>query len=162
MPPSIRRSAVSFSLACRRAIGCKLAGRRARRSGASSRATFPAARAGGHSLTARISQAGNFAIRVPRKSGRFATTSGSIRPTRRVFRRSVAGGTASAALLCGDDGRGSDIMTDESFADYQLHLEFTVPKGSNSGVYNRGLFEIQVFDSLWQAEAGLSRLRFSL
>src|SRR5262249_23683132 len=29
----------------------------------------------------------------------------------------------------------------------ELHLEFTVPKGSNSGVYNRGLFEIQVFDS---------------
>jgi hypothetical protein len=58
-----------------------------------------------------------------------------------------AGGSASAALLCGDDGRGSDIMTVEDFYDYQLHLEFTVPKGSNSGVYNRGLFEIQVYDS---------------
>ncbi len=57
------------------------------------------------------------------------------------------GGPPEAALLCGDDGRGSDIMTDESFADYELHIEFTVPKGSNSGVYNRGLFEIQVFDS---------------
>ncbi len=58
-----------------------------------------------------------------------------------------SGGSASAVLLCGDDGRGSDIMTEESFADYQLHLEFTVPKGSNSGVYNRGLFEVQIFDS---------------
>jgi len=58
-----------------------------------------------------------------------------------------SGGSPTAALLCGDDGRGSDIMTEESFNDYQLHLEFTVPKGSNSGVYNRGLFEIQVFDS---------------
>jgi hypothetical protein len=58
-----------------------------------------------------------------------------------------SGGSRSAALLCGDDGRGSDIMTTEDFYDYQLHLEFTVPKGSNSGVYNRGLFEIQVFDS---------------
>ena len=57
------------------------------------------------------------------------------------------GGTASSVLLFGDDGRGSDIMTEESFADYQLHIEFTVPKGSNSGVYNRGLFEIQIFDS---------------
>ena len=61
----------------------------------------------------------------------------------------------SAALLCGDDGRGSDIMTAEDFDDYQLHLEFTVPKGSNSGVYNRGLFEIQVFDSF-----GVSKLAF--
>jgi hypothetical protein len=50
-------------------------------------------------------------------------------------------------LLCGDDGRGSDIMTIEQFYNYELHIEFTVPKGSNSGVYNRGLFEVQVFDS---------------
>ncbi|MFO0951807.1 MAG: DUF1080 domain-containing protein [Isosphaeraceae bacterium] len=57
------------------------------------------------------------------------------------------GGTPDAVLLCGDDGRGSDIMTTEAFDDYELHLEFTVPKGSNSGVYNRGLFEIQIFDS---------------
>lgn len=53
------------------------------------------------------------------------------------------GGSAGSVLLCGDDGRGSDIMTRELFTDYQLHIEFTVPKGSNSGVYNRGLFEIQ-------------------
>ena len=57
------------------------------------------------------------------------------------------GGGPNAVMLCGDDGRGSDIMTIEHFDDYELHLEFNVPKGSNSGVYNRGLFEIQVFDS---------------
>lgn len=57
------------------------------------------------------------------------------------------GGGQSAVMLCGGDGRGSDVMTTETFADYELHVEFTVPKGSNSGVYNRGLFEIQVFDS---------------
>jgi hypothetical protein len=60
---------------------------------------------------------------------------------------SGSGGSPGSVLLCGEDGRGSDIMTAEMFADYQLHVEFTVPKGSNSGVYNRGLFEIQVFDS---------------
>jgi hypothetical protein len=65
------------------------------------------------------------------------------------------GGSPEAVLLCGDDGRGSDIMTSEAFDDYQLHLEFTVPKGSNSGVYNRGLFEIQVFDSF-----GVPKLAF--
>jgi hypothetical protein len=64
------------------------------------------------------------------------------------------GGTQAAALLCGEDGRGSDIMTDSSFADYELHVEFTVPKGSNSGVYNRGLFEIQVFDSFGKPKLG--------
>jgi hypothetical protein len=65
------------------------------------------------------------------------------------------GGSPSAALLCGQDGRGSDIMTTENFYDYQLHIEFTVPRGSNSGVYNRGLFEIQVFDSF-----GVPKLAF--
>ena len=72
--------------------------------------------------------------------------------------RLVAGRSAAelrrSVLLCGDDGRGSDIMTDESFTDYQLHIEFTVPKGSNSGVYNRGLFEIQVFDSFGKPKLG--------
>lgn len=58
-----------------------------------------------------------------------------------------SGGGAGAVMLCGDDGRGSDLMTSDNYDDYELHLEFTVPKGSNSGVYNRGLFEIQVFDS---------------
>jgi len=57
-------------------------------------------------------------------------------------------------LLCGGDGRGSDILTADSFTDYQLHIEFTVPKGSNSGVYNRGLFEIQVFDSFGKPKLG--------
>lgn len=66
-----------------------------------------------------------------------------------------SGGGPDAVLLCGEDGRGSDIMTEQNFNDYELHLEFTVPKGSNSGVYNRGLFEIQVFDSF-----GASKLAF--
>lgn len=64
------------------------------------------------------------------------------------------GGSPDAVMLCGDDGRGSDIMTAESFNDYQLHIEFTVPKGSNSGVYNRGLFEVQVFDSFGKPKLG--------
>ncbi|SIO00455.1 protein of unknown function [Singulisphaera sp. GP187] len=57
------------------------------------------------------------------------------------------GGGPAAVMLCGGDGRGSDLMTTENYEDYELHVEFTVPKGSNSGVYNRGLFEVQVFDS---------------
>jgi hypothetical protein len=64
------------------------------------------------------------------------------------------GGAADAVLLCGEDGRGYDIMTADLFGDYQLHIEFTVPKGSNSGVYNRGLFEIQVFDSYGKPKLG--------
>ncbi|MGZ3337855.1 MAG: family 16 glycoside hydrolase, partial [Isosphaeraceae bacterium] len=38
-----------------------------------------------------------------------------------------SGGSPATALLYGDDGRGSDIMTDEALADYQLHMNLSVP-----------------------------------
>ena len=43
---------------------------------------------------------------------------------------------------------GSNIVTDRAFTDYTLHLEFRYPKGSNSGVYQRGRYEVQIEDSL--------------
>jgi hypothetical protein len=42
---------------------------------------------------------------------------------------------------------GSNIMTDRTFNDFKLHIEFRYPKGSNSGVYLRGRYEIQIVDS---------------
>ncbi len=42
---------------------------------------------------------------------------------------------------------GSNIVTDESFNDFKLHIEFRIPKGSNSGVYLRGRYELQIADS---------------
>ena len=63
------------------------------------------------------------------------------------------GGNPSAALLCGDDGRGSDIMTEESFADYQLHIEFTVPKGSKLGRLQPRAFRDPGLRQLRQAQA---------
>ena len=44
-------------------------------------------------------------------------------------------------------GSGSNIMTDQHFSDFKLHIEFRYPKGSNSGVYLRGRYEIQIVDS---------------
>jgi len=43
---------------------------------------------------------------------------------------------------------GSNIVTDSTFTDYQLHIEFRYPKGSNSGVYQRGRYEVQIEDSV--------------
>lgn len=40
-----------------------------------------------------------------------------------------------------------NIRTDQEFEDFNLKLEVNVPEGSNSGVYLRGMYEIQVFDS---------------
>jgi Domain of Unknown Function (DUF1080) len=42
---------------------------------------------------------------------------------------------------------GSNIITDRTFTDFKLHIEFMYPKGSNSGVYLRGRYEVQIADS---------------
>jgi hypothetical protein len=44
-------------------------------------------------------------------------------------------------------GRGANLVTDQKFEDFKLHLEFRVPKGENSGVYLRGRYELQVDDA---------------
>lgn len=41
----------------------------------------------------------------------------------------------------------TDIMTDEEYYDFQLHLEFNIAPGSNSGVYMRDKYEVQILDS---------------
>jgi hypothetical protein len=40
-----------------------------------------------------------------------------------------------------------NIRTEQEFEDFNLKLEVNVPEGSNSGVYLRGMYEIQVIDS---------------
>ncbi len=42
---------------------------------------------------------------------------------------------------------GSNLVTNETFNDFKLHIEFRYDKGSNSGVYLRGRYEVQIADS---------------
>ena len=42
---------------------------------------------------------------------------------------------------------GSNLITDRTFNDFKLHIEFRYPAGSNSGVYLRGRYEVQVEDN---------------
>lgn len=46
---------------------------------------------------------------------------------------------------------GSNLITKEKFEDFKLHLEFRYPKGSNSGAYLRGRYEVQIIDSKGEA-----------
>jgi HEAT repeat protein/type 1 glutamine amidotransferase len=55
-------------------------------------------------------------------------------------------------MLNGPTGRTGNIVTKDEWGDVALHIEFMVPKGSNSGVYLMGRYEIQVFDSWGAAE----------
>jgi len=49
---------------------------------------------------------------------------------------------------------GCDIFTDQKFRNFQLHIEFKVPKSGNSGVYLRGRKEIQISDSYGKEKPG--------
>lgn len=41
---------------------------------------------------------------------------------------------------------GNDLITDKQFTDFKLTAEFRYPKGSNSGIYLRGRYEVQIED----------------
>ncbi|MEW5977551.1 MAG: DUF1080 domain-containing protein [Acidobacteriota bacterium] len=41
-----------------------------------------------------------------------------------------------------------DLITEKTFNDFKLHLEFKVPEKGNSGIYLRGRYEVQIDDSL--------------
>lgn len=43
--------------------------------------------------------------------------------------------------------KGANLVSDKSFTDFKLHAEFRYPKGSNSGIYLRGRYEVQIMDS---------------
>ena len=42
---------------------------------------------------------------------------------------------------------GSNLYTENNYDDFKLHIEFRIPQGSNSGIYLRGRYELQIADS---------------
>lgn len=42
---------------------------------------------------------------------------------------------------------GANLVSNQKFDDFKLHIEFRYPKESNSGVYLRGRYEVQVADN---------------
>lgn len=42
---------------------------------------------------------------------------------------------------------GSNLISDQKFEDFKLSAEFRYPEGSNSGIYLRGRYEIQIEDN---------------
>jgi hypothetical protein len=65
--------------------------------------------------------------------------------------RAVPGPTPGGTMLNGPTGRTTNLVTEDTFGDIELYVEFMVAKGSNSGVYLHGLYEVQVFDS-WKSD----------
>lgn len=57
----------------------------------------------------------------------------------------VEGGVLAAAPPC------VDLVSDATFRDFRLHAELRFPPGSNSGVYLRGRYEVQIQDDAGKA-----------
>jgi hypothetical protein len=57
----------------------------------------------------------------------------------------VQGGVLAATPPC------VDLVSDTTFRDFRLHAELRFPPGSNSGVYLRGRYEVQVQDDAGKA-----------
>lgn len=43
---------------------------------------------------------------------------------------------------------GVNLISEEKFKDFKLHAEFRYPEGSNSGMYLRGRYEVQIADNI--------------
>ena len=73
----------------------------------------------------------------------------------------VSGEAADAPILVNDlkeKQHGSDIFTAQEFGDCEVHVELMVPKGSNSGVYLMGRYEVQILDSFGKKKPGTGDL----
>jgi hypothetical protein len=57
----------------------------------------------------------------------------------------------TGVLVNGPEGRTANLLSRLEHGDAEVHVEFMVPEGSNSGVYLQGRYEVQVFDS-WGVE----------
>ncbi len=52
-----------------------------------------------------------------------------------------------AVWVNGESGRLKDLITKQNYGDCEVHVEFLIGKGSNSGIKFHALYEIQIFDS---------------
>ncbi len=59
-------------------------------------------------------------------------------------------GTGGWQLMDGtlsNEKPGNNLVTKQKFTDFKLHAEFKYPSGSNSGIYLRGRYEMQIEDN---------------
>lgn len=62
------------------------------------------------------------------------------------WREPNKGWTVSGGVLK-SVGAADNLVSTPTYSDFKVHVEFRVPKGSNSGVYLRGRYEVQIEDS---------------
>jgi len=62
-------------------------------------------------------------------------------------RNKLVAGAGKGAILFNNNEGLPDLITNQFWGDHEIHLEFLIAKGSNSGIKMHKLYEIQIFDS---------------
>ena len=83
-----------------------------------------------------------------RPSGKWETVGLVTSPPRSPRRLVAVPGTGT--IYNGVEGRTRDLLSKREFGDVEVHVEFMVPRQSNSGIYRMGRSEVQVLDSFGQ------------
>ena len=87
-----------------------------------------------------------------RPSGKWETVGLVTSPPRSPRRLVAVPGTGT--IYNGMEGRTRDLLSKREFGDVEVHVEFMVPRQSNSGIYLMGRYEVQVLDSHGVANSG--------
>lgn len=74
-------------------------------------------------------------------------------PTNLTFTPIAADGKDGELVNVSGAG-GADLYSEAKFGDIILEIEFMIPKGSNSGIYFMGEYEVQVLDSYGKEKVG--------
>jgi hypothetical protein len=98
-------------------------------------------------------------VRAPRLAGQSTPAWGT--PIRLLHTNDLGGWHASGATnqrsvtngVLSSPRSGTNIVTDRTFGDFKLHIEFRYPKESNSGVYLHGRHEVQIQDDFGKEPA---------
>jgi hypothetical protein len=61
--------------------------------------------------------------------------------------KKLASTDGKGVILNGKEGKAQNLFSVADLKDVELHVEFMVSKGSNSGVYLMGRYEVQILDS---------------
>ncbi len=61
---------------------------------------------------------------------------------------------APSFQLVNAETHSCDLSTEQKFGDCTVEVEFMIPKGSNSGVYMMGEYEVQILDSYGKQKVG--------
>ncbi len=59
----------------------------------------------------------------------------------------LAADEGMGVLYNGRSGKTNNLVTRQRYGDLEAHVEFLIPKGSNSGIKFGGVYEIQILDS---------------